>query len=671
MALLRFLPWLGMMLLILPGPLRAQKESSRVDSLVRLLSPKLRQMEARIEEIEQQTALLPDVRKQPWGSRYGHRSADLPTATTPDWLQLDLGETSRVDLMALAPVNLSYRRKDGAGWGFPKRFRIEIADNPEMKNSTVLVDRSKADVPNPGAYPLLFEFEPARGRYLRFTSLKHPTHDGEHFWALEEWFVLDGNFLHTADIKADRSTSTDLFPLWSPARIKDGQSTLGMPVDVNQPSPTMGYLSDRVRLTDPDTDANEKWCGVDLGRPETIKQVRLLPLESDRRELFSGRGFPRSFKLQLSNDPDFGEILWEAVRGPYQLGYPAGCSIKLNTPSIEARYVRILAQRMWSQDQWMRFGLAEFQVYNSQRNLALGKPVLVKDVTHWPEDQWAPEYLVDGYNSRYRLIEWPPYLRNLARRGELERERSRLQRQSAAKLMVGRRILGAIGITVLVLVISGWIWGMVRHRVLRKREAEQLRQQIARDLHDDIGSNLGGILLLSEIGSQHSSDEDSRGDFLSIHRAAEDASTSMRDIVWLIQRDKIGLRDFITRMRQSQHMILKHLDVSMSVRPEDIPDRKLGLLFRRHVFLAFKEVLNNVRKHANAGRVEIHVEIDSSRLRFTVRDEGVGFDPETAGHSGYGMGNLKRRASRISGTLTIDSAHGKGTTVIFEAPFSS
>ena len=287
-----------------------------------------------------------------------------------------------------------------------------------------------------------------------------------------------------------------------------------------------------------------------------------------------------------------------------------------------------------------------------------------------PEAGWAPAHLVDGYTSRYRLIEWPEYLRLMDKRGRLEKEKVALEHRRADKLSLGTKILGGTVVSVLVLVVAAWIWGMVRHRMLRRREAEQLRQQIARDLHDDIGSNLGGIVLLSEIGSEHCPDEESRSDFEAIRKAAEEASLSMRDIVWLIQREPVGLKDFVTRMRQSLRVILNHPDVSLEVEPAVFRDRPLGLLFRRHVFLAFKEVLNNVRKHAQTRRATVKVEIESDRLRFTVRDEGVGFNPEETGGSGHGMSNLKRRASRVSGSIRIDSAPGKGTEVTFEAPFS-
>lgn len=667
--------FLGLVVLWLPEFGHAQGDGA-VEPLVRLLSPELRSIDKRLEGIAKEMKPLPDVRDEPWGSRYGHRSADLPSETAEDWLQVDLAKQRTVDMVALMPVNLAYLGEKGAGYGFPKRFRVEIADNPEMSGAVVLVDRSGADIPNPGNYPLVFEFDPVPGRYVRITSLKHDFNDGAFFWALEELLVMDG-VMNVAAARTDgmsKSSSMDLFPLWSPIRIIDGQSTLGMPVDTMQPSPTQGYLSDRLNLLeagDPPTPALRKWCAVDLGEPEVIEQVRVLPLESDTYEVVGGRGFPRSFKLQLANDPDFKELIWQGGRGSFSLGYPAGSSINIWVPEVEARFVRVLAETMWSRDDWQVIGLSELQVYGSNRNLALGKRAYAKDVANKPQEAgWSPAYLTDGFNSRYRLIEWPDYLRRMGERGRLEREKAALEHRRAAKLAMGRKILSISVVLIGLLVMAGWIWLLVRHRILRSRATEQLRQQIARDLHDDIGSNLGGIVLLSEIGSQHSSDENSRDDFESIRRAAEDASLSMRDIVWLIQREKVGLKDFVTRMRQSTRMILSHTNVTLEVEPTEFQDRKLGLLFRRHVFLAFKEVLNNVRKHARTDRVTVKVEIEATSFRFTVRDEGIGFDPEATDASGYGMGNLKRRASRLSGSIRIDSTPGKGTEVVFEAPFS-
>lgn len=665
---------LGLLVASLPGLGCAQDGGGVAERIIRQQSPELRRIETRLGEIAREMERLPVVRDEPWGSRYGHRSADLPDETTADWLQMDFGRRCMVDMIALMPANLPHLGKKGAGYGFPKRFRVEISDDPDMRKSVVLVDRSKSDVANPGRYPLAFEFAPVPGRYVRITSLKHDLNEGVYCWALEELIVMEGNLTAGAGESISYSSSFELFPQWVPVRIADGQSALGMPVDVTASSPTQGYLSGRLNMKeagDPPSEGTAKWCAVDLGEPETIEQVRLLPLESDTYEVVGGRGFPRRLRVQLSNDPDFKEVVWEGGRGDYSLGYPAGCSINIPVPGIDARYVKVLAERMWSRDDWYVFGLSELQVYGSGRNLALGKPVYARDETDKPPaDGWSPAHLVDGYTSRYQLTEWPEYLRKMEKRGWLESEKVALEHRRAAKLILGKRMLGGIGALAAVLVVASWIWGMVRHRVLRGREMEHLRQQISRDLHDDIGSNLGGIVLLSEIGSEHCPDEESRSDFETIRKAAEDATMSLRDIVWLIQREQVGLKDFVTRMRQSLRVILNHPDITLEVEPAMFRDRKLGLLFRRHVFLAFKEVLNNVRKHAQTRQATVKVWIGPDRLRFTVRDEGVGFSPEGAASPGHGLANMERRASRVSGSLRIDSAPGKGTEITFEAPFS-
>ncbi len=676
MVELRMMLVLGLFVCLLEfGQAQAQGESSGLDPVVRLLSPELKRTEKRLEEIEREVKSLPEVLERPWGSRYGHRSGALPDEKTEDWLQVDLGAQRKVDMVALMPSHLDYRGEQGEGYGFPKRFRVEISNHPDMRDAVVLVDRSRADTVNPGKYPLVFEVAPTSGRYVRMTSLKHCFDEGAYFWALEEIMVLEGNMNVSASKSDNLTHSTDLslFPQWVPVRVVDGQGGMGMPVDVTSPSPTQGYMSAKLNMkefADPLPESARKWCVIDLGEPVAIEQVRLLPLESEEYEVVNGRGFPRGLQVQLSNDPGFNEVIWKSGGRGFALGYPAGCSINIIVPEIKARYVRMLVNQMWSRDDFYIFGLAEMQVYGSNRNLALGKPVTVKDQADKPnEPRWAPTHLVDGYTSRYRLIEWPEYLLLLNKRGQLEREKAALDSKRLAKLETGRKLLVGFGILLAVSALAGWIWVSLRQRGLIRREAEQLRQQIARDLHDDIGSNLGGIVLLSEIGSQHSADEDSRSDFETIRQAAEDASSSMRDIVWLIQREPVGLKDFVTRMRQSLRMILKHHDVSMDVEPAEFRERTLSLLFRRHVFLAFKEVLNNARKHAQSSQVAVKVEIEPECLRFTVHDQGVGFDPETSGTSGHGMGNLKRRASRVSGSIVIDSSPGKGTKVTFEAPF--
>jgi signal transduction histidine kinase len=133
----------------------------------------------------------------------------------------------------------------------------------------------------------------------------------------------------------------------------------------------------------------------------------------------------------------------------------------------------------------------------------------------------------------------------------------------------------------------------------------------------------------------------------------------------------MGLRALVSRMRQSTELILGDKAVSLAVDPPEFRDRQLSLFFRRHVFFAFKETLNNVRRHARATTVEVRIRIDARNLSFEVRDDGVGFDPQHLSAPGHGLSNLMRRADRLQGSARVESSPGQGTRVFLQAPHKS
>ena len=219
--------------------------------------------------------------------------------------------------------------------------------------------------------------------------------------------------------------------------------------------------------------------------------------------------------------------------------------------------------------------------------------------------------MTDGFSSRHRLIEYPEYLALVEQRGRLAKEQDLLFARRDRKVHMAGLVLGYGGATLGSVALLGWGWMLVRQRTLRYRAVAQLRDQIARDLHDDIGSNLGGIVLLSERWSRQSGETETREGFRAIKAAAEETSAAMQDIVWLIQRGNMGLRDLVARMRLSAQAILGDKPLSLTVDPPGFRDRPLSLFFRRHVFFSFKETLNNIRRHAEATVVEVRITIDS------------------------------------------------------------
>ena len=641
----------------------AARGAEALETLARVLSPEMRRIEARAAAIGTELGNLPQLLPQPLGSRYGYRSGNIERQDDPQWVQLDLLKSEVIDRIVAMPVHIPTIGKRGAGYGFPLRFRIEIADDPEMRDAVTVVDRTDEDFENPGRYPVDFRLEPVKGRYVRFTSAKHfPAEEG-FMWALEELIVLSGNRNPAIGKRVSSSSNYDRFPNWASVRILDGQSALGMP-ETTERSPTSGYLSavaDNPRV--------EKWLALDLGQEFPIDEIRLLPVESDRFEHQGLKSFPRAYQIECATDREFSEVTWSYEAGTNnQIGYPGGCAVTL-TPGKKARFVRLKARELWSEGQRFGYALSEIQVYSGNENVALGKHVVASDSSE--EVGWYPTAVVDGFTSRHRIIELPSYLDLIGRRGELERQADDLARQKEGKIRMAGAALAYGGGGFGLFLVVGWGWAVARQRIMREKAVAQLRDQIARDLHDDIGSNLGGIVLLSEIGNAHSTDPQAREDFRVIKEAADQASASMRDIVWLIGRSSTGLRDQVAVMRQAVQLILGDREVSVSVDPEPFRDRGLGLLFRRHVLFAFKETLNNIRKHSRAAKVEVVIRLDASHLTFTARDNGVGFDPVTAEQSGHGLANLRRRAERLGGTVRIESVPGEGSLVTFSAPLKS
>lgn len=664
---MKVLPSLIWVLLPVVGGLARAQTPHRgpVERVAGWASPEFRRIEARRAVVERDLAKLPALEPRPFAWRYGFRSKTVIDPEEPQWLQLDLEHRRRIDRIVAVPAHIPQLGKLGEGYGFPRRFKIEVSDDPDMKNAVTVVDRTTSDFANPGRYPADFKIDPMEGRYVRFTSTRHFPIDEGFIWALEELLVLSGNRSLTAWRPVESPHSLEMFPNWAVARVQDNQSALGVPVTV-EPSPTPGYLS--ALTANPD---ERKWLQVDLGSEHAIDEVRLVPVQPGGYETLGERSFPRAWTVELAEDAGFERVVWSHEHSPTNLvGYPGDCAIIMPCDGNRGRFLRFVAQKLWSTADRCGYGLAEIQVYCGEKNVALGKPVTASDEAETGK-ACSPAFVTDGFSSRHRLIEIPQYLDLIASRGKLERELARLVEKRDQKLRKTGMVLAYGGGGIGLVGVVGCVWLLVSLRQVRRRSVAALRDQIARDLHDDIGSNLGGIVLLSEIGGAHSADPQSRADFQTIKEAADEASESMRDIVWLIQRGNYGLRDMVTRMRESARMILGNKQVTLNVEPSDFRDRRLSLLFRRHVFFAFKEVLNNIRRHADASEIVMEIHISASDLTFVVRDDGVGFDVRSAGLPGHGLENLKRRAAALKGNCHVESAPGSGSVVTFSAPLKS
>ena len=220
--------------------------------------------------------------------------------------------------------------------------------------------------------------------------------------------------------------------------------------------------------------------------------------------------------------------------------------------------------------------------------------------------------------------------------------------------------------------IAGYV--LYRYRLAQLIKLERVRTRIASDLHDDIGSSLSQIAILSEVARHKAGDNGASEPLERIAETSRDMVDSMSDIVWAINPQKDHLSDLIHRMRRFASDTFDSTDVGYRFDfDESTRDISLGADLRREVYLMFKECISNVAKHSGADNVAIAIDATHDFLRIKVADNGRGFDIAAAadgqfnGYGGNGLINMRKRAERLGGKFSIESG-GSGTAVNFEIP---
>jgi signal transduction histidine kinase len=217
-----------------------------------------------------------------------------------------------------------------------------------------------------------------------------------------------------------------------------------------------------------------------------------------------------------------------------------------------------------------------------------------------------------------------------------------------------------------IIAVAGAVAAGVRVRVRRLKEIERLRARIARDLHDEIGSNLSSIAMRSDLLQRQSSiGERERQTLDDISSVALTTLNDMKDIVWLIRPGNDALDDLFLRMKDTAAAMLEGCQYTLDF-PHGPQDRKVGLEWKQNVYLIYKEALANIARHSGASTVAIDVLVDAGHLSMVIRDDGTGFDPADV-TPGNGLRNIRERAALLRGHLDIEAKPGAGTTLTLEA----
>lgn len=196
---------------------------------------------------------------------------------------------------------------------------------------------------------------------------------------------------------------------------------------------------------------------------------------------------------------------------------------------------------------------------------------------------------------------------------------------------------------------------------------ERLRAKLAADLHDNIGSGLTEISILSEVLSTRLKHENK--DILKtlniISAESRQIIDKMSDIVWLVNPKRDSLYDLILRLEDNYSEMLSQTDISFTSKNlRSLEKITLKMEHRQHLFLIFKEGINNSITHSNCTEINLNADVKGKILNMVLEDNGEGFDTDAKAR-GNGLLNMKERAKKIGGDLNIISSAGHGTKIHF------
>lgn len=271
-------------------------------------------------------------------------------------------------------------------------------------------------------------------------------------------------------------------------------------------------------------------------------------------------------------------------------------------------------------------------------------------------------------------------------RADNDLEVERLERERVAANLTAerraRRLLTISSIVVILALTSVYLVNNARQRSKRRlaeleamrAQQEQtiaelrVREQVSRDLHDDLGVGLSALKLRSEMALQHGTHPDATPLLHEQARTAEELIASMRHIIWALQDDQGEPDDLAAYIAAYARAYLDAHGLHAEVRVDgEWPPYALTTTQRRNTFLILKEALHNVVKHARAKLVRVRLAWDGGFVA-EVSDDGQGFQPAPA-RQGHGLINMAKRAEAIGARLSIGpSGNGPGTRLLLRLP---
>jgi signal transduction histidine kinase len=618
------------------------------------------ELEQRLEAIDNELNQLARFNPRSGTGSIGYRSPYHPDADQTEWVQVQLEQPTPIDQIVLVPAIWRDTEHGFQADGFPVNFRILAGTEPNSKG-TVIATFSEKDNLLPRIAPLVISCS-TTASWVRVEATKLSARQFDAKFSarqfnleLAELLIFSGE----ENVAINRpvtlsSANRHLEPALLFGRRKEFLVDGFVPyqMDTGQGDKTVAFFNG----TSPNVSPS---VTIDLQAIVPLSRIHLHTVEqSDTapQSTISGFGLPEHLIVEGANRADFSDAvrLMEYRKASI---YDIGPIIVHSFSETPCRYVRLTALEPFlihgDNRAWAKLGFAEIELFSRGKNVALGKPASAEQLLV----NRPCSLLTDGNNFYGRILSTREWMAQLARRHELKRERPLLaaelnQRYTQQKTMLRRMIW----LATLLLVGIGFI--ILINRSLRQRAIHHTRQQIAADLHDELGANLHAIGLLSDFVRREKENPELLDTLMHRMRsltertaAATKYCTNMLESKGLYDNLAEDMRRTATRITTDhQH----DLSFKEEVRLQDISPRR-----RIDLFLFYKECLTNIIRHAEATQITTHLIAGETKVTLTITDNGHGLNGEVPA-------SLKRRARLLKSTLTTESLPDGGTRITLQ-----
>jgi len=632
------------------------------------LDQDLADLQQRVAGIDSRLGGLAHFTMQTGAGAIGYRSVAHGTAAHEEWVQIDLGDAGPIDEIVIVPT--IYRRFDSQlqADAFPEAFRV-VAGTEKEASGTVIASFTAADQLLPRIAPVVIPCHiQASWVRVEVTTLSARAWDGKYALQLSEILVFRGadNIAFNRPVTA--SSSVDQEQIARHRRfLVDGFVPYLMDAAAGgQGIDFVLELSGKEPLS----------ITIALGDVQRLSRIHLHAIgisDNVPQAQQSDFGIPKRMLIEAAMKPDFSDA---ATLVDYRRAsiLDAGPIMVRAFPETQARFVRLSVTEPWtpSGEGNPLFGVAEVECFAAGRNVAVGCPVAMRGGGRDRPSRARPlAAITDGRNFYGTILPMRKWLEELSQRHDLEIARPTLQAAIEARYQRQAtlvRWLGGLAALLGALVAVA----IVAERLLRQRAIARTREQIAADLHDELGANLHAIALYGDLAQAHHFNPARLRLILDQMRAlTERSGVAARACVNLLESR--GLYEGLAvELRRTTARLLADVDHRLEIENEDI---LASLPQRQQVGMAlfYKECLTNIIRHSGATRVVTQLASTPRGLRLTVTDNGHGLVAGPRGRLGDRAvpDSLRRRARLLGAKVAAEDGPESGTCISLTLPTSS